>query len=203
MPFYTENFLHTDAWFTHRRFHKENLLRTNFLTHTVEIFVRIFLHKETYTQRRIGAQTNYTEQPLHASKLQFQRDFSSLTIISCEKVVKVSHISGKNDGEKQRFSHSCDSPTGNGKRATAKGNGTTTVQRERDKGTTAQRREGQPIHWATRDNRFAPIDPKTKGRNSTRNTRHQPGNKTTALRDDPKETYKRRTPTKSRSHGRR
>jgi hypothetical protein len=138
MPFYTEKFLHTDAWFTHRRFHKENLLRTNALTHTVEIFVRIFFYtKKPIHNAALARKQIYTEQPLHASKLQFQRDFSSLTIISCEKVVKISHRSGKNDGEKQRFSHSCDSPTGNGKRATAKGNGTTTVQRERDKGTTA------------------------------------------------------------------
>ena len=28
MPFYTGKLLHTDAWFTYRRFHKENLLRT-------------------------------------------------------------------------------------------------------------------------------------------------------------------------------
>ena len=148
----TDTFLHR-IFFTHRRLvYTQKVSQTEPPTHKCSytysrnFCAGNFSHKETYTQSRIGAQTNYTEQPLHASKLQFQRDSSSLTIISCERVIKIPHASGKNDGEKQRFSHSCDSPTGNGKRATAKGNGTTTVQRERDKGTTAQRREGQPIH---------------------------------------------------------
>lgn len=55
MPFYTRTFLHTDAWFTYRRFHKENLLRTNVLTHR-NFCAEKLLHKETYTKKRVGAQ---------------------------------------------------------------------------------------------------------------------------------------------------
>ena len=79
MPLRTNAFLHretlhTNAWFTQRRFYKENLLRTNAFTYRNFCAERL-LHKETYTQSCIGAQKKqrncYTEQLLHASKSQF------------------------------------------------------------------------------------------------------------------------------------
>jgi hypothetical protein len=71
MPLRTDAFLHretlhTDAWFTQRRFYKENLLRTDAFTHRNFCAERL-LHKETYTQSRIGAQKKYTEKLLHGA----------------------------------------------------------------------------------------------------------------------------------------
>ena len=163
----TDAFLHRKI-FTHRRLvYTQKVSQREPPTHKCpytygrNFCADFFFTKKPIHNAALARKQIYTEQPLHASKLQFQRDFSSLTIISCEKFVKISHRSGKNDGEKQRFSHSCDSPTGNGKRATAKGNGTTTVQRERDKGTTA---------WASTDSlgnegqQIRPNRPKDQGK---------------------------------------
>ena len=126
MPFYTRKLLHTDAWFTHRRFHKENLLRTNVFTHR-NFCAEKFFHKETYTKNRVGAQKNYTEWFLHASKSQFYRIFSCLTMFDHRFLRNGRWNSTRKQLKcrrgKHRISHSCNSPTGNGQRDN--GNGTT------------------------------------------------------------------------------
>ena len=203
IPFYTGFFLHTDAWFTHRKFHKQNLLRTNALTHTVETFVRgIFhtkkpIHRAALARKQIIQSSLYTLQncssnailhlwPSFPAKgsLKFHMQAAKMTVRSKDSPTAATLHRETGNGKGKRDN--------NGSTGTGQGDNGTTAWGSTD----SLGNEGQQIRPAT------PIDPKTKGRNNTGKSRHQPGNKTTALRD-PKETYKIRTPSKSRSHGRR
>ena len=87
MPLRTDAFLHretlhTDAWFTQRRFYKENLLRTDAFTYRNFCAERL-LHKETYTQSRIGAQKKHRETVTRSSFYTLQnRTFTTVVDLS-------------------------------------------------------------------------------------------------------------------------